>query len=107
MTLSFRIPFPELEDLKPHESRQQYETYLRDILKRSSPLANVQECFVANNGSAFTSWPSKRQNEYFKVIYEQKSKEDLTNLKVLAKCFHLFNHESSNPKSLYQGNILR
>lgn len=96
------IPFPELIDLDSLESFNKYKAFLIDKLKTAIPFPNYQTCF-----SNQTVNLPKTINQYYKITYEQSDPTDLSKLKTLTKCFHLFNHESHEPKGLYLQNILR
>lgn len=47
-------------------------------------------------------------SQYYKVVFEQSSSDDLSKLQTLTRCLHLFNHlPEQPPKGVYLSSILR
>ncbi|CAF0720231.1 unnamed protein product [Brachionus calyciflorus] len=96
------VPFPEIYELESLVSREKYENFLKEILKKSSEFPNHQTCF--SNSSITLPQTNK---EYYKIVYKQENETDLKALKQYCKCFHLFYDQNHEPKGLYQNSILR
>lgn len=95
------IPFPELVETEHFAKRDPYNKFLGELVKSAIEIS-PENCYSTGN----ITMPTTKNGNY-KIVFEQNDDKDLSKLKKICECFHLFVDESQPPKGIYLNSILR